>query len=165
MGNSLKLVLEEHTEDDIRQYVKCRLEADSSFLNLKADGKSGVCNELTQEIIENARGVSLWVKLVVIDLLRGITNGDNKSELRKLVLGVPRDLVGYFTHMFDSLDPFYRQATAETLLITTEAIRPLSVLAITFYEREQKERGYALNARTHPYAPAEYLFASYEDFL
>ena len=52
LGNSLKLVLEEHTEDDIRQYVKCRLEADSSFLNLKADGKSGVCNELTQEIIE-----------------------------------------------------------------------------------------------------------------
>ena len=85
MGNSLKLVLEEHTEDDIRQYVKCRLEADSSFLNLKADGKSGVCDELTQEIIENARGVFLWVKLVVNDLLHGITNCDNKSELRKRV--------------------------------------------------------------------------------
>ena len=56
--------------------------------------------------------------------------------------------------MFDSLDPFYRQATAATLLITMEAIWPLSVLAVT-----------ALNARTHPYAPAEYLFASYEEFL
>lgn len=73
LGNSLKLVLEEHVEDDIRWFVKGRLKADSSLLNNKADGQSGVCNELTQKIIENARGVFLWVKLVVNGLLRRIT--------------------------------------------------------------------------------------------
>ena len=58
-----------------------------------------------------------------MELLIAITNQNYASGF---------NLVGYFTHVFDSLDPFYRQATAEILLVTMEAIRPLSVLAITF---------------------------------
>lgn len=49
--------------------------------------------------------------------------------------------------MFDSIDDFYREETAEILLICLEGIQPLSLLALWFYEQGRVTPDYALRAK------------------
>ena len=47
---------------------------------------------LVQEIVEGARGVFLWVNLVVPELIDGICDGDTIDELRSVLYSIPPDL-------------------------------------------------------------------------
>ena len=138
-----RLLLEDHNTLDIRTYVTNRLEMDDRFTALQSrDPRSSV---LVDQIVRNAQGVFLWVRIVVGNLLRGMANDDNFSDLQRRLDSFPNTLTGYFQQMFDNHDEFYREETAEILLICLEGLQPLSLLVLWFYEQERLPRNDAVS--------------------
>ena len=129
------VTLEEHTNRDIEIYVIENLKKDGNFSQrLKGDPQ---LKGLIDEIIRNAQGVFLWVRLAVNDVLRGSANKDSIHDLQHRLRYLPRNLETYCQRAFDNIDKFYREATAEVLLLAQEAVQPLPILAIEFYQREK----------------------------
>ena len=131
-----QLVLEKHTEDDIALYVKERLGDDRYFASWAREDPR--LKHLIETIIEKAQGVFLWVRLMVSDLLSGSANQDNISDLQQRLRYLPSDLETYYRCAFDNIDKFYREITAEILILAQEATTPLSLLTIAFYEIEKQ---------------------------
>ncbi|KAL9621621.1 MAG: hypothetical protein Q9160_004013 [Pyrenula sp. 1 TL-2023] len=129
--------LEELTRDDIKLYVKDTLEENLRFQKLKArDGRS---QDLVLQIVEKARGVFLWVSLVVKSLLTGLKNADRMSDLQKRLDEFPTTLEDFFRHMLDSVDGIYRSQTAEAFTFALEAVEPLSLMTFSFLDEEDPE--------------------------
>lgn len=148
-----RLLLEDHNGDDIQRYVKNRFQMDEQFAILQSrDPRS---SDLVDQIVQNAQGVFLWVRIVVSNLLRGLKNDDSLFDLHKRLESFPTNLMAYFQHMFDSIDGFYREETSEILLICLEGIQPLSLLTLWFYEQERVTPGYAIQAKTSPLSKAD----------
>lgn len=150
-----RLLLEDHNGDDIQKFVKNKFEMNERYSNLQSrDTRS---SDLVAQIVHNAQGVFLWVRIVVSNLLRGLSNDDNLSDLQKRLESFPTTLTAYFQHMFDSIDDFYREETSEILLICLEGLQPLSLLAIWFYEQERVTTDYALQAKTTSLSKADVI--------
>lgn len=141
-----RLLLEDHTKGDIQRYIINRFERDEQFISLQSkDPRSSVLVDL---IVRNAQGVFLWVRIVVSNLLRGLSNDDSLSDLQKRLESLPTTLTDYYQHMFDNIDEFYQEETAEILLICLAGIQPLSLLALSFYEQERITPNYALQSES-----------------
>jgi hypothetical protein len=139
-----QLVLEEHTENDIVLYVKERLGNDQSFASSAREDPR--LRYLITQIIGKAQGVFLWVRLMVSDLLRGSANQDDIRDLQQRLRYLPPNLETYYNSAFDNIDKFYREITAEILLLAQEAAQPLSLLTIVFYEIEKQHNSDWLRA-------------------
>ena len=140
-----RLLLEDHNGEDIQKYVKKRFESDEQFALLQS--RNPRSSDLVGQIVRNAQGVFLWVRIVVSNLLRGLRNDDSLSDLHRRLQSFPTTLTAYFQHMFDSIDDFYREETSEILLISLEGIEPLSLLALWFYEQERLKPDYAMQVQ------------------
>ena len=139
-----QLVLENHTETDIEFYVKERLGKDQSFASSAREDPR--LRHLIEKIIGKAQGVFLWVRLMVSDLLRGSANQDDISDLQQRLRYLPPNLETYYQCTFDNIDKFYREVTAEILLLAQEATQPLSLLTIAFYEIEKQHHSDSMRA-------------------
>ena len=129
-----QLALEDLTREDIRIYVRDTLEENSRFREMKArDSRSQI---LVQEIVEKARGVFLWVVLVVRSLLTGLRNADRISDLQRRLRDFPETLEKYFSHILASVEPFYREQTAQAFKFALEAAEPLSLLTYSFLDED-----------------------------
>ena len=146
-------MLEDHNGDDIEVYVKNRFERDEQFALLQS--KDSQSSDLIDQIVQNAQGVFLWVRIVVSNLLRGLNNDDNLSDLHRRLQSFPTTLKAYFQHIFNSNDEFYQEETSEILLICLEGIQPLSLLALWFYEQARVAPDYALQAKKSPFSRAD----------
>ena len=132
-----QLALEDLTREDIKLYIQSTLEENSRFKALKArDHRS---QDLVQDIVEKAQGVFLWVILVVRSLLRGLRNADRVSDLQKRLRGFPETLEKFFSLMIASIEPVYREQTAQAFkyaLEAEEAREPLSLMTYSFLDEE-----------------------------
>ena len=132
-----QLALEDLTREDIKLYIQSTLEENSRFKALKArDHRS---QDLVQDIVEKAQGVFLWVILVVRSLLRGLRNADRVSDLQKRLRGFPETLEKFFSLMIASIEPVYREQTAQAFkyaLEAEEAGEPLSLMTYSFLDEE-----------------------------
>ena len=144
-GPDARLLLEDHNGEDIQKYVINRFENDEQFALLQS--KDPRSSELVGQIVQNAQGVFLWVRIVVSNLLRGLRNDDSLSDLHRRLQSFPTNLTAYFQHKFDSIDDFYREETSEILLICLEGIQPLSLLTLWFYEQERITPDYAMQVK------------------
>ena len=144
--NSQRLVLEDLNKADIQNYITSRFGEDENFVALKSREPNS--SYLAGNIIKNAEGVFLWVKIVVGNLLRGISNDDSLSDLHQRLQSFPTTLTAYYQHMFDTIDDVYREKTAELLLLCLEGTQPFSLLNIWFYEQEKISPEYGLQAET-----------------
>lgn len=126
------LTLQDLTRNDIHTYVKGHLEVDEHFVHMASQGTS--CDEIITEITEKAQGVFLWVFLVVKLMLRGLENGDSLNDLQRRLKQLPPDLETYFQQMFDTLDEFYEERTAQTFLVCLAAEAPLPLLGFAALE-------------------------------
>ena len=128
------LAMENLTQEDIRLYVRETLEESLLFRRLQErDIRS---QSLVQEIVEKARGVFLWVVLVVRSLLTGLRNEDRVLDLQSRLRNFPETLEKYFSHMFVSVEPIYREHTAQTFAIALEAAEPLPLLTYSLLDEE-----------------------------
>ncbi|KAI1655760.1 hypothetical protein F4813DRAFT_152812 [Daldinia decipiens] len=124
----LSLKVEDLTRDDIRQYVSDKFEENRQFSLLRA--AEPTTQELVEEICQRAKGVFLWVYLVVRDLLGGFTNGDSLRLLRDRLDRFPEDLDGFFRHMIDTIPSMYLPFAARIFEVVRLAPEPQ--IAITF---------------------------------
>ena len=129
-----QLALEDLTREDIKSYVQSTLEEKLRFKALKArDDRS---QDLVQDIVGKAQGVFLWVRLVVRSLLTGLRNADRVSDLQKRLRDFPETLEKFFSHMIASIEPVYREQTAQAFKYALEAGVPLSLMTYSFLDEE-----------------------------
>ncbi|TKA83205.1 hypothetical protein B0A55_00651 [Friedmanniomyces simplex] len=145
-----QLVLQNHSQTDMRKYVQGMLEQDPRFARLS--GLDAGAQDLINDIQERAQGVFLWVFLVVRSLLRGLTEEDDIAMLQKRLRQLPTDLERFFQQILDSVDDVYQEYTARTLLIVLEAHQPLSMLAFWYLDVDLEKPNYLLRLVIRPLA-------------
>jgi hypothetical protein len=112
-----QLRLEDLTKEDIKFYVQSTLQNNQNF-RLLANSQSDLTTELTYAICTRARGVFLWVRLVLRDLLRVIRDGGGRKQVFRELEKIPTELDEYFERMITSIPSTYRKE-ASMLLQTT----------------------------------------------
>jgi hypothetical protein len=132
-----KIYMEDVNAEDIRSYVKAKLEDHHDFLRLVTRGVDMA--SLSSDIVQNAKGVFLWVFLVVRPLISGLKNCDRLMDLKRRLSEIPPDLDGFFRHIFNSLEPFYKRQAARSFQVALAAGRPLSLLNHWFIDLEEDD--------------------------
>jgi len=102
-----QLRLEDLTKGDIERYVVDKLKNDER-MQMRHDKEAVKMQELTSEVVGSASGVFLWVKLIVVDLLKGLENHDSVSLLQERLRLLPTDLEELYEHMVFKVDSIYR---------------------------------------------------------
>jgi hypothetical protein len=140
-----QLSLENLTRADISNYIQETLISNSSYQKFEKYYFKQ-CSELKTEIVDKARGVFLWVFLVVRAIILGIRDGDTLAEISQAVHGFPSDLEGFFSHLLDTLEDKHRaEATKLFNVVLEEAnIRAQRVTLLTMSFAHEKDPNFAL---------------------
>jgi hypothetical protein len=119
--------LQDFTEDDIRLYVSENLREDQSYQSKKSSDPQ--YELLIEEIVDKAKGVFLWVYLVVRSLLRGLSDDNSIELMRRRLDSFPSDLDAYFNQMMDTIEDIYQGESAHIFQVVVNAKSPLSTLS------------------------------------
>ena len=139
-----KLTLEELTHGDIKIYIEDTLERNTRFEALRI--KDARSQYLIEEIVGKARGVFLWVVIVVRSLLNGLRNADRITDLQNRLREFPDTLEKYFSKMIFSVEPIYRQQTAQIFQYALTAEEPLSLMTYSFLDEEELDAAITMKA-------------------
>jgi hypothetical protein len=151
-----KVYLQDVNKADVQLYVKNKLEDRSDFARLRR--LDGQAEELVDELINKAKGVFLWVYLVVRSLIRGLENFERISDMQRRLRSFPDDLDELFSRMLNSLDPIYRRQSARAFQIALSACRPLSLLGYWFADVEEENHDFALRLPVQALELEEFYF-------
>ena len=108
------LVLEEKNQNDIERVI-------ASSLKFLQDSDRTTFEWIARYILDHARGVFLWVTLVVSDIKRLVSSGYNEAEVKSKVKGLPVSLIPYYQSITTTLADQARHEPA----ILTEGITML----------------------------------------
>lgn len=108
---------------DMKKYVHDKLEKSLRMQELSRSEPEET-EKLIEEIASAANGVFLWVRLVVMSLLRGLGNHDDISLLQKRLKVLPKELDSLFDQMIFKVDEVYRQETAQIFQLVGSTYRP-----------------------------------------
>ncbi|UPK93501.1 hypothetical protein LCI18_004436 [Fusarium solani-melongenae] len=139
-----KLYIHELTHEDILKYTQTRLWEHPRWGFVSSGPNATKSLSLINEVVNNSMGVFLWVFLVTKLLREGLSNDDSFSDLRRRVLSYPTDLEKFFKHILESVDPFYHEKMAGTLMIARDAEKPLDIEMFVFLDQEYDDESYAL---------------------
>jgi hypothetical protein len=137
-----KLYLHDVNEKDIHDYVKMQLEAHPRWRKVVHEtAENGLRDgtDLIGEITRRARGVFLWVFLVIRELKEGLTNCDDIRTLQLRLDRIPSDLEQFFRRILDSVDSIYFDSMARWLIIALAARRPLPLLIYALNDMESRD--------------------------
>ena len=98
-----------YTETDIRLYAEDRIRRENNS-TMTDEGKRGL-QSLGTELVVKARGVFLWVRLVVDEIIEGLTDGKTLEELQQLLSEIPEELEDLYTRAIRRI----RRASASAL--------------------------------------------------
>jgi hypothetical protein len=143
---SRKLYLQDLTRGDIQLYVERKLHQNHRFAHLCQEDQRYL--ELELEIVEKAKGVFLWVFLVVRSLLQGLTNADKISDMQRRLKRFPAELEPFFKHMLDSVENIYQEEMASFFLVALQSAEPLSVTTYTYLE--ERDPNFAITVEVMP---------------
>ncbi|KAK8139442.1 hypothetical protein PG984_002822 [Apiospora sp. TS-2023a] len=110
------LRLQDLSKADIKDYVSALLYSHTYMKQLERRSPDEA-SRLVTSIVEKARGVFLWVKIVTRSLLRGLSDYNRISDLKKRVSHLPSDLEALYQHIIDNVDPFYRTQMSQIFQI------------------------------------------------
>ena len=88
LSGQFTALVNEKNRDDIRLCVQDRFDEAKAFAD--SWNRSEDLQKLIDEIVEESRGVFLWVALVIESFLDGLTNRNRVSELRKRLVETPK---------------------------------------------------------------------------
>jgi len=148
------LRLQDLSFNDIKQYVDDELGANDLMRKLHHT-EPQEAPKLSLEIIDKADGVFLWVKLVVISLLRGLRNSDHVSDLQRRLRLLPPTLEDLFSHILGRLEPVYLEQSSRIFQIFAASQltkRRLTSLKFSFAEDPDVD---SLLSQTHPMSETE----------
>lgn len=127
-----KLYVNEENRGDIQLYVRDKFEKSEAFLRAQNGQDSANFTRLVNEIVDESRGVFLWVSLVVESLLRGLSNKDRIGELRQRLAETPKTLNGMFERMLASMEERYHEQAAQILQVALYADEPLGLFTYSY---------------------------------
>ncbi|KAI5456380.1 hypothetical protein BGZ63DRAFT_435209 [Mariannaea sp. PMI_226] len=154
-----QLQLEDVTKDDIRAYVEDELKDNTRFQELAQ--RDSRCTQIPDTIVERARGVFLWVYLVVLSLQRGLSEEDNYLDLQQRLNQLPDDLEDYFRHILQSIEQVYWDQSARIFRVVIDAEQSLPLLGFEFFDQEMNDPAYAIHMKAQP-MPSEDIHATCE---
>jgi hypothetical protein len=120
-----KLRLQNLTYRDIKHYVSDKMRRNSSFRRLELEEPTEA-PALIKEIVEKAKGVFVWVKLVVQSLLNGIRNQDDISDLWARLRLLPEEIRPLYSRLLDLIEPIYVTWTSKAFQIVRH-VQDLSI--------------------------------------
>lgn len=129
------LRLEDLNYNDIKFFVKTRMEDDPGFSRLR-QREPEFADQLVENIVSKASGVFLWVHIVVASLLSGMGFGDRIEDLQRRLDLLPPDLENLYDRMLRGLDPFYLEHAAQLLLLMEASFQSLPLLVLSFADEE-----------------------------
>lgn len=118
-GSCHKLRMELETQEDVRNYTNARFQD-----YLKRHGSS--YQVLIDDVVSNAQGLFIWVKLASNELLRAAKRGEDVERLRKRLNGMPQELDEFYQRILDQLDPEDRDEARAMLAMTASIPEPLT---------------------------------------
>ncbi|KAF8846974.1 hypothetical protein BDZ45DRAFT_637563, partial [Acephala macrosclerotiorum] len=116
------LRLQDMTFDDIKTYVNDRLHQNPAFLKLEINGPKHAA-AIIDEILEKAEGVFLWVRVVVRQLLIGVSNRDSMTQLWQRLRPFPRDLYPLYSAILPQIEPAYLEWASRAFQIMRRSMQ------------------------------------------
>ncbi|KAF8851978.1 hypothetical protein BDZ45DRAFT_600666, partial [Acephala macrosclerotiorum] len=101
-----KLRLQDLTHRDIKHYVSDKMRRNAAFQRLGME-EPKEAPALIEEIVEKAKGVFVWVKLVVQSLLNGLRNQDELSDLKSRLRNLPEEIKPLYRQLLKLVEPLY----------------------------------------------------------
>ncbi|EXJ73272.1 uncharacterized protein A1O5_03032 [Cladophialophora psammophila CBS 110553] len=123
--------MEDHTEADIRRYVIDTIsthEAMKPWFQSTIQAERQPIYDLISEILQQAQGVFIWVKLVLQDLLESRTGGADIDELRQTIRSLPHELEDLYQALMGRIQkPGFSEETYAMLEILVRSPEPLEL--------------------------------------
>ncbi|KAH8777047.1 hypothetical protein F5882DRAFT_408405 [Hyaloscypha sp. PMI_1271] len=129
------LRLEDLTKKDIELFVTRHFELHPGFKELSGIFPHEV-NHLSETIVTKARGVFLWVSIVVQSLLTGLEDGDKLSDLQATLNDLPEDLQDLFQRIWDSIDERHKGNALQFIQLHRTARGPLHAVNLWLADEE-----------------------------
>ena len=111
-------------EPGIRSFTKGLL-TDFRVSTDSAHGQENI--DFTQEITSRARGVFLWARFAVTEVVDGITRGETTMQLQERLNRIPDDLKDIYSRIFQRMTTAEKERTSRVLLIILYAKTTLTV--------------------------------------
>ncbi|PNP73681.1 hypothetical protein FNYG_12871 [Fusarium nygamai] len=135
-GDYPRLKMEDLTYGDITRYVVSKFEANSQFERFQKLHPE-FAGALSHSIANKARGVFLWVTIVVASLLAGMMAGDRVEDLENRLSLLPSEMDDLYGRIVESIDPLYREHAAQLFKLVRACKDPPS-LRVLWYADEVK---------------------------
>lgn len=111
------LSLHELTKSDMYSFVSDQFRQDERYTAIEDDIRQEF--DLLSAIVNRSDGVFLWVRLVTVELLRGMGDNCSIQQLIKRLDSIPLGLKSVFEQMLDSIDRTEQQRAAQMFLTMT----------------------------------------------
>ncbi len=142
------LRMQDLTGPDIKQYIYSHLGESVAYAELRDSHAEGV-DRLVESLLDKARGVFLWVRLVTDVVLTGMEAGQTIKELNAKVEELPPDLSDLYQRIWDRLDTTDQTNVARLIQIVEASIRRLHFT--TMFAADQPDADAALKTwRSEP---------------
>ncbi|KAK0514638.1 hypothetical protein JMJ35_003255 [Cladonia borealis] len=133
-----QLRLEHLTHGDISQYIHGKLYSHTRI----SEFQGNAMDHLAKIISSRASGVFLWVVLVVLSMLRGLSEGDDIDELEDIVDGYPDELHDLYKHMFGRMKIAHRLQASKLFQYIFRCIEvektPPTALRLSFIDKDDQ---------------------------
>lgn len=133
------LRMQDLTKEDIYHYVHSQLSSHDSLVENFDEEYVTRFDTIVGIVVEQARGVFLWVRLAVMSLLVGLDQFDWIHELEERVKVLPPEFDSFYDRMLRMIDSGYRQQAARILRIMLDAPNPPHPLILSFLENGNDE--------------------------
>ncbi|KAF2856080.1 hypothetical protein T440DRAFT_438724 [Plenodomus tracheiphilus IPT5] len=129
------LLLERLTKQDIHRYVTGRFGKDKHYAKLLIH-EPDYAEKIVRDLIDKAEGVFLWVHLVVLSLLEGLSNADRMSDLAARLEALPRGLERLYKKLCSTLEPHHFKHACQIFRLIEAIGRVCPVLHLWFADNE-----------------------------
>jgi hypothetical protein len=127
-GSCPQFAIHEHTTSDIQVYTLERLyEAMASFGEEGRHAFLPKVERLASQVTTKARGVFIWVRIVLDELVKGVRDGTPISLLEEKVMQMPEELSDLYRHTLKRIEPEYAEESYIMLEIAFCILSPLSL--------------------------------------
>ncbi|KAG6355404.1 hypothetical protein INS49_003366 [Diaporthe citri] len=136
LGDELRVpsfAIHNYTAEDIQQYTESRLFTSKEMLEVFNERQSAIW-KLSADIASRAKGVFIWVRVVVDDLSQEAVDGTSTDSLQKILQKYPEELDKMYKLTLKRVRGTYRPETViifKTMLASRVALTVLQLYTIT----------------------------------
>jgi hypothetical protein len=127
-GTCPQFAIHEHTAGDIQAYTSERLSG--PVISLGENSRLALLHKIEQlssHVTTKARGVFIWVRIVVDELVKGIRDGTTLALLEEKVSKMPEELGDLYRHTLQRIEPEYVEEAYIMLQVTLCSLTPLPI--------------------------------------